>query len=74
MFTVVRHVAGTSKYETMHLRSAFVAGGFRVAQLVRIAREPSHCPFMAVIAVSASCAATEQMGECSVSKKCNVKM
>lgn len=35
--------------------SALVAGGFRVAQLVRIEREPSHCPFMAVMAVSASC-------------------
>lgn len=35
--------------------SALVAGGFRVAQLVRIEREPNHCPFMAVMAVSASC-------------------
>lgn len=35
--------------------SALVAGGFRVAQFVRIEREPSHWPFIAVMAVSASC-------------------
>ena len=37
------------------LHSAFVAGGFLVAQFVRIALDPSHCPFIAVIALSASC-------------------
>lgn len=39
----------------IYLRSAFVAGGFLVAQFVLIDLEPSHCPFMAVIALSASC-------------------
>lgn len=39
----------------MYSRSAFVAGGFLVAQFVLIDLEPSHCPFMAVIALSASC-------------------
>lgn len=36
-------------------RSAFVAGGFLVAQFVLIDLEPNHCPFIAVIALSASC-------------------
>lgn len=31
------------------------AGGFRVAQFVRIGRDPSHCPFILLMAVSASC-------------------
>lgn len=37
------------------LPSAFGGGGFLVAQLVRMLRFPSHCPFMAVMADSASC-------------------
>lgn len=40
---------------SMYSRSAFVAGGFLVAQFVLIDLDPSHCPFMAVIALSASC-------------------
>jgi len=43
-----------------------LAGGFRVAQFVRIEREPSHWPFMAVMALSASCGAimkTERWSE-----------
>ena len=35
--------------------SALAVGGFRVAQFVLIALDPNHCPFMAVIALSASC-------------------
>ena len=31
-----------------------LVGGFRVAQLVRIDLEPSHCPFIRAIAFSAS--------------------
>lgn len=37
------------------LPSLFGGGGFRVAQLVRMLRFPSHCPFIPLIAVSASC-------------------
>lgn len=39
----------------VYSRSAFVAGGFLVAQFVLIDLEPNHCPFIAVIALSASC-------------------
>lgn len=37
-----------------HLHSALVAGGFLVAQFVLMDLDPSHCPFMAAIAFSAS--------------------
>lgn len=33
---------------------SFGAGGLRVAQLVRMARVPSHCPFIPAMAFSAS--------------------
>lgn len=39
----------------VYLRSAFVTGGFLVAQLVRIALDPNHCPLIDVMALSASC-------------------
>lgn len=39
----------------IYLPSNFVAGGFLVAQFVRIEREPNHWPFIAVMAFSASC-------------------
>lgn len=38
-----------------HLPSDFGAGGLRVAQFVRMLRLPSHWPFIAPIALSASC-------------------
>lgn len=42
----------------LHVRqyspSDFGAGGLRVAQFVRILLLPSHCPFMAPMALSAS--------------------
>lgn len=41
--------------KVQYSRSAFVAGGFLVAQFVLIDLEPNHCPFIAVIALSASC-------------------
>lgn len=44
-----------SEIKTGYVRSDFVAGGFLVAQFVRIDLDPSHCPFIAVIALSASC-------------------
>lgn len=37
------------------LPSVLVFGGFLMAQFVRIEREPNHWPFIAVMAVSASC-------------------
>jgi hypothetical protein len=37
-----------------YLLSAFVAGGFLVAQFVLIDLDPSHWPFIAIIALSAS--------------------
>lgn len=44
-----------------YLPSLFLgAGGLRVAQLVRMLREPIHCPFMLVMAVSASCGERER--------------
>lgn len=41
-------------WEKNYLRSALLAGGFLVAQLVLIDLDPNHCPFIAVIALSAS--------------------
>lgn len=46
--------------ECWYLRSAFVAGGFLVAQFVLIDLDPNHCPFIAVIALSASCKRREK--------------
>jgi len=51
---------------TLMISLPLLAGGFRVAQFVRIEREPSHWPFMAVMALSASCGAimkTERRSE-----------
>lgn len=45
---------------TVMISLPLLAGGFRVAQFVRIEREPSHCPFMAVMALSASCGAMQK--------------
>lgn len=47
-------------YILNYSRSDFVAGGFLVAQFVRIDLEPSHCPFIACIALSASCKYTNK--------------
>ena len=33
---------------------SFLAGGFLVAQFVRIDRDPNHCPFIKAMAFSAS--------------------
>lgn len=37
-----------------HVPSAFVAGGFLVAQFVLMLRLPNHLPFIAAMALSAS--------------------
>ena len=45
----------------LHVPSFWLgAGGFRVAQLVRIALLPIHCPLIPAIAFSASCKTKEK--------------
>lgn len=53
-----------NSFTIQYSRSVLVAGGFLVAQFVLIDLDPNHWPFIAVIALSASCNGKKRKGIC----------
>ena len=49
-----KYLGNIFSLHSKYILPSFLAGGFLVAQLVRMEREPSHCPFIRAIAFSAS--------------------